>query len=124
MSDPGVGGGVPGWPMTAPSGRASEVGKAGVGGGNPLGLEGEEDSDVPAADAQDESAVVEDAVVALMGAAVALVHVDVVDAVESVGVAELCVDRLVLVLGELGAEREDLPAGGLALVEVEREQVL
>ena len=73
---------------------------------------------------QDQPAVVEDAVVAGVRPDVALVHVDVVDAVQAVGVAELGVDRLVQVLVELGAEREDLAAGGLALVQVQRQQVL
>ena len=79
---------------------------------------------MPAGEAQDEPAVVEGAVVAGVGADVALVHVDVVDAVQAVGVAELGVDRLVQVLVELRAEGEDLAARRLALVEVEREQVL
>ena len=73
---------------------------------------------------QDQSAVVKDAVVAGVLPDVALVHVDVVDAVQTVGVAELGVDRLVQVLIELRAEREDLTAGRLALVEIQRQKVL
>jgi hypothetical protein len=49
---------------------------------------------------------------------------DVVDAVQTVGVAELHIDRLVEVSIELCPERVDLTAGVLALVEVQREEVL
>ena len=98
--------------------------EAGGVGRDALRLKGEEYSDVPAGEAQDEPAVVEGAVVGLVVAMIALIHVDVVDAVEPIGVAELRVDVLVQVPGELGAEREDLSARRRALVEVEREQVL
>ena len=64
------------------------------------------------------------AVVAGVAAHVALVEVDVVNAVQAVGVPELDVDRLVQVLFELGAERVELTAGVLALVEVQRQEVL
>jgi hypothetical protein len=50
--------------------------------------------------------------------------VDVVDAMETIGVAEFDVDRLVQVLVELGAEGVDLAAGILALVEIQRQQIL
>ena len=43
---------------------------------------------------------------------------------QAVGVAELDVDRLVQVLLELRPEREDLAAGGLALLEEQRQQIL
>ena len=63
-------------------------------------------------------------VVAGVGADVALVHVDVVDAVQTVGVAEIDVDRLVQVAVELRPERVHLTAGGLALVEIQAQQIL
>ncbi len=49
---------------------------------------------------------------------VTLVHVDVMNAVETVRVAELGIDRLVQVPIKLRAERVDLAAGRLALVEI------
>ena len=70
------------------------------------------------------AAVVEHGVVAGVLADVALIHVNVMNAVQAVEVAELGVDGLVQVLIELGAERVQLAAGGLALIEVERQQVL
>jgi len=44
---------------------------------------------------------------------VALIHVDVVNTVQAIGVAEVNVDLPVLVLGELRTERVELPTGGL-----------
>ena len=97
---------------------------AGGVGRHALGLEGEEQPDEAIGERQDQSAVVEGAVVAGVGADVALVQVDVVDAMQpsvlpnsaSIGLCRFCV--------ELGAEREDLAAGGLALLEIQRQQVL
>ena len=73
---------------------------------------------------EDQAAIVKGAVVVFEVPEVSLVHVDVVDAVQAVGVAELDVDRLVQVLVELRAECEDLAARGLALFEEERQQIL
>ena len=81
-----------------------------------LALECQEEPHEAVGESEDEPAVVKDAVVAGVLPDVALIHVDVVDAVQAVGVAELDVDRLVQVPVELCAEREDLAARGLALV--------
>jgi len=52
-----------------------------------------------------------------MGADVALIHVDVVHAVQAVGVSELGVDRLVQVPVEFRAECVQFTFRGLALIE-------
>jgi hypothetical protein len=54
---------------------------------------------------------------------IGLIEVDVVDAVQAVGVAELGIDRFVQIPVEFGAERVQLAAAGLAL-EIQDEQVL
>ena len=55
---------------------------------------------------------------------VALVEVNVVNAMKTVGVAELLVNWLVKILVELCPERIDLTPGVLALIKVQRQQVL
>jgi hypothetical protein len=87
-------------------------------GRNPLRLETQEETEIPIGKLQDQSAVVKHAVVAAVLTNVTLVHVDVMNAVETVCVAELGIDRLVQVLIKLRAERVDLAAGRLALVEI------
>ena len=87
-------------------------------------LEAEEETEIAIGEREDQPAIVKHAVVPGVLPDVALVQVDVVDAVQPVDVAELDVDRLVQVPVELGAEREDLAAGGLALVEIQRQQIL
>nr|BFE70677.1 hypothetical protein GCM10020092_039780 [Actinoplanes digitatis] len=89
-----------------------------------LGLERQEEPDVAVRVGEDQAAVVQDAVVAGVPTGVALVEVDVVDAVQAVEVAELRVDRLVQVAVEFGAEREQLAARVLALLQVQDQQVL
>ena len=84
----------------------------------------EEETEKPIGEREDEPAIVKHAVVAGVRSDIALVQVNVVDAVEPVEIPELDVDRLVQVLVELGAERVDLAAGGLALVEIQRQQIL
>ena len=70
---------------------------------NALRLETEEQADVTIREGQEESPVVKDAVVPGVRPDVALVEVDVVDAVQTIGVTELEVDRLVKVPVELRA---------------------
>ena len=89
-----------------------------------LGLEAEEQAEIPIGKRQDEPAIVKHAIVAGVRPDVALVHVNVVDAMQAVDVAEFDVDRLVQVPVELGAERVDLAAGVLALIEIQRQQIL
>src|SRR4029077_17744356 len=55
---------------------------------------------------------------------VALIQMNVMDAVKAVDVAELDVDRLVQVTIELCAKNVDLAASRLALIEIERQQIL
>ena len=55
---------------------------------------------------------------------IGLIEVDAVDAVQAVGVAELGIDRFVQIPVEFGAERVQLAAAGLALLEIQDEQVL
>ena len=105
-------------------GVAPGRGIAGGIGRDPLGLEPEEETEIAIGEREDESAVVKHAVVPGVRSDIALVEVNVVDAVETVGIAELDVDRLVEVPVELRAERIDLAAGVLALVEIQRQQIL
>ena len=99
-------------------------GVAGGVGRHALCLKAQEQSEKTVRKLEDDSAVVEDGVVAGVLADVALIHVNVMNAVQAVEIAELGVDRLVQVLIELGAERVQLAAGSLALIKVERQQVL
>ena len=59
-----------------------------------------------------------------MGADVALIHVDVVHAVQPVGVSELGVDRLVQVAVEFRTECVQFTSGGLALIEIQGQEIL
>src|SRR4051812_20926039 len=72
-------------------------------GRNPLRLEAQEETEIPIGKLQDESAVVKHAVVAAVRTNITLVHVDVMNAVETVRVAELGIDRLVEIPIELRA---------------------
>ncbi len=91
---------------------------------HPLGLEGQQDPDHPVREGEQKTAVVECAVVSGVGADVALVHVDVVNPVQTVRVSEFGVDRLVQIAVELRAEGVELPAGRLALRQVQAQQIL
>ena len=73
---------------------------------------------------EDQAAVVAGPVVAGVRPRVALVEVNVVDAVQTIGIPEIDVDWLVQVAVEALPEREHLAAGILAMLQIQPEQVL
>src|SRR5262249_60079246 len=91
---------------------------------NRLRLEAKKETQISIGNFQDQSAVVKHAVVAGVRPDVTLVHVDVVNAVETIGVAELDIDRHVQIPIKLCAERINLSASSLALVEIQGQQIL
>ena len=104
--------------------RRARSGVTGGVGRNPLRLETEKETEIPIGKLQDQSAVVKHAVVGGVLPDVALVHVDVVNPVETIRVAELGIDWFVQVLIEFRAECVDLAVGRLALVEIQGQEVL
>jgi hypothetical protein len=105
--------------MIRDSGCAPGAAAPGRIGPDALGLKRQEQAHDPIRERQQQSPVVERAVVVGMGADVALIHVDAVHAVQAVGVAELGVDRLVQVPVEFRAECAQFAARGLALIEIQ-----
>ena len=73
---------------------------------------------------EDQAAVMHRPVVAGVRPRVALVEVNVVDAVQTIGIPEIDVDRLVQVAVEPFPERVHLAAGILAMLQIQPEQVL
>jgi len=73
---------------------------------------------------QQQSPIAEWAVVVGMGADIALIHADFVHAVQAIGVPELGVDRLVQVPVEFDTECVQFTFRGLALLEIQGEQIL
>jgi len=90
----------------------------------PLRLKAEKQSEEPIGKLQNDAAVVEHGIVAGVLADIALIHVNVVNPVQAVGVPKLGIDGFVQVLFELCAERIELTSSVLALIKVQRQQVL
>ena len=105
-------------------GHGTRCGVTGSVGGDALGLKAEEQTEIPIGESEDEPAIVKHAVVAGVRADIALIEMNVMDAVQAVGVSELDVDRFVQIAIELRAEGVDLAARVLALIDVEGEQIL
>ena len=87
--------------------------RPGRAGRDALSLKRQEQSHHPIRERQQHSPVVKRTVVAGIVADVALIHVDVVHAVQAVGVSELGVDRLVQVPVEFCAECVQSPPAAL-----------